>query len=671
MVRGGKIESMTDINSPVDPIAKMLDTLGVGMCLFDTEDRAISWNATFLRLFPEHDGHVQVGEPYACNLRRFYQVRLDAARMAHIDRFIADGLDRHRRQFQPFEFFHHGQWLRVASRPIEGVGRMRLWTVVPPPVAGDELARAIAAGGTDLQPGAFADIADGLMVCDAGGRITYANRRFAMIYELNPGTPVAGETFADFLSHLWHGHPGREQALLALSDNANFAGAPFEIELPGDRWVRVIEHRAIDGGGVSTHIDFTEVHRSRRDAEAARDRAEALAVSLRQEIDDRQRAEEALRRTQRAEAVGQLTAGVAHDFNNLFAIVLGNLELIDLTNPEPKLHRRLEVIRATIERGATLTGQLLAFARRQPLVPRPVDLKEMTGAMLPLLRTACGRRIEIVDEMPDHLPFALVDPAQLELAVLNLALNARDAMPDGGTLRIGGGIETVTAASDHEAPEAGAYVVLRVEDNGMGMTDAVRSRAIEPYFTTKGQKSGSGLGLSHAYGLARQSGGTIAIASEPGKGTVVRLLLPAVDALAADPPRTATTPAAPKYRVLLVDDDLEVLAGTTELLEIVGFEVTAVSSAAQARQALEGGLEIDVLATDVMMPEMNGPDLARWVWARDPRLPVLFITGFAAPETIEGLGSNCMLLRKPCRSKELRDAILTLLGEGEGASLVA
>jgi signal transduction histidine kinase len=662
---------MSDVTASIVPIASMLDSLGIGVCLFDQQDRAISWNVTFLRFFPEHDGHIQTGESYVENLRRFYLSRLDESERQDIDRYIADGVARHRAQKQPFEFSHRGRWLRVASLPMPGIGRMRIWTAVASPRDTDVLARGMAVAGKQLESGQIDDIADGLMVRDRAGSITFVNRRFATMYGLVQETEAVGLTFNELVERVWAGRPGGREALLTVASNNDLVGAPYELPLPHDRWMRVIEHRAVNGDVVSTHAEITDLRRLQRATEAARAEAEALAASLHAEIEERRRAEEALRQIQRVEAVGQLTSGVAHDFNNLFAIMMANLELLEAPGMEPRTRRRLDVMRTSVERGAALTGQLLAFARRQPLMPRPVVLSEMIAGMVPLLGAACGRRIEIIMTVPEDLPSALVDPTQLELVILNLALNARDAMPGGGRLCISGHVETLDDPTDHDAPEAGDYVVLSVIDDGIGMTEAVRARAVEPYFTTKAPGHGSGLGLSQAFGVARQSGGTVRIESQLGKGTTVSVLLPAVDALAADVPRaTAPLHQAAKSRVLLVDDDPAVLEGVAELLEIIGYEVTAVPGSAQAVGLLDGGLEIDALVTDVIMPGMTGPDLARYVWSQRPDMPVLFISGFAAPETIEGLGPNCILLRKPCRLAELRTALGTLLGAMEAVALL-
>ncbi len=677
----------------------MLDTLDIAVCVFDDADRAALWNRSFLRIFPEHDGHVCTGEPYSANLRRFYLARLSEADLPHIDRYIADGIARHHAQSAPFEFSHRGMWLRVASLPVPGIGRVRIWAPMPEPGETDRLARAMGAFGEAMPLGAIHDIADGLMVCDPAGRILSVNQNFISIYRLPPHVSAVGQSFAQLLQGLWTGQPGQAYACLALEDSRHFSGAPFEVTLPKDRWVRVSERRRPDASAISTHVDITELRRLQRATMAARQDAETLAVSLREQIAERERAEQALRQALRVEAVGQLTGGVAHDFNNLLSVMMGNVELLADQITDPELLQGLGVIRNAAERGAALMRQLQAFARRQPLVPRAVPLGDLVNEMRPLLASACGQRIDLRIEVPQTLPLAQVDPTQLELVVLNLAINARDAMPpeqdasyedaspDGaGSITIRGDVVELGTSAEADAPAPGRYVRLSVIDTGLGMTEEVRIRAFEPFFTTKPQGAGSGLGLSQAFGMARQSGGTVTIESIPGQGTSVHVLLPcapeaaagmapsrdpAPDMAAGETPITTPDPApkpnktkAHATSVLLVDDDAAVLETFAELLELLGYRVTPALGGKQALAAAESlaaeNRAMDILITDVIMPDLRGPDLARRMRETRPGLPVIFISGFADPELVTGFGPLCRVLRKPCRSNDIKVAIAAL-----------
>jgi len=652
---------VTDAIAAIATLSNMLDTLDVALCLFDAEDRTLLWNGAFLRLFPEHDGHVFVGETYAANLRRFYQGRLDSNEIANIDRYIADGIARHRAQSLPFEFTHRDQWIRVASLPVPGIGRARVWAPVTTSGETDRLARILPDFGRRPVVSAIDDIADGLMIRDPHGVILSVNRRFVMIHRLGSDADAVGGRFPDLIATLWGDHPGCERALMALRDNARFPGAPFEVALPQDRWVRVSEHRAPDGGTVSTHVDVTDLYRLQRATIAAQHKAEALAMSLREQIAERERAEAALRQTMRVEAIGQLTGGVAHDFNNLLSVMLGNVELLGERITDRGQRQTLDIIRGAVERGSALMRQLLAFARRQPLMPRPTALGEMVQDMLPLLRSACGSRIDLRVIIPEALPEAQVDPIQLELVILNLVINARDAMPQGGTLTLRGDLVTLPASPETDAPVAGRYLRLSVIDTGTGMTEEVRARAFEPFFTTKGPGGGSGLGLSQAFGMARQSGGTVQIDSNLGVGTGVHVMLPCAEAKTetVDLPEQALV--VPKTSVLLVDDDPGVLNTFTELLRFLGYRVTPASGAAPALEALENGLALDILITDVIMPGLRGPDLAQRVWETRVGLPVIFISGFADPELVPLMNTKSRMLRKPCRAAELTAAITALV----------
>jgi CheY-like chemotaxis protein len=376
-----------------------------------------------------------------------------------------------------------------------------------------------------------------------------------------------------------------------------------------------------------------------------------------------------LRQAQRAEAIGQLTGGVAHDFNNLLSVMLGNLDMLERDETDLPRRNRLGVVRAAGERGAALTAQLLAFSRRQPLQPQPVRLSAMVADMLPLLRSACGSRVDVQVRLPRSLPAALVDPTQLELVVLNLAINARDAMPTGGRLTISGNVRLLTAAAGDDSPAPGCYVALSVVDTGTGMAPDVMARAFEPFFTTKPPGAGSGLGLSQAFGVARQSGGTVTIDTVPGEGTQVHILLPcAVEPVAAPKSVDGSETRAVSWQILLVDDDPAVLETFEQMLRQEGHCVKAVSGAAPALAALDNGMVVDILITDVMMPGTTGPQLARMVWKRWPELPVMFISGFADPAMLVDLGRRTRLVPKPCRMKDILSAIADLLeGKAEAA----
>jgi signal transduction histidine kinase len=378
------------------------------------------------------------------------------------------------------------------------------------------------------------------------------------------------------------------------------------------------------------------------------------------EMAERQAAEATLHQAQRIEALGQLTGGVAHDFNNLLTVVIGNIDLIGLRpSSEEVLKGRLKTMRAAAERGAMLTSQLLAFARRQPLLPRPVDLNALVTGMHDLLQSALGARIKMVlRSRPDLWP-AMVDPTQIELVILNLVINARDAIAEGGTVIL----ETDNV---HRRPPSktgnaaeGDYVVVRVIDNGKGMTPEVKAKAFEPFFTTKGPGAGSGLGLSQVYGTATQSGGDVEIESVPDLGTTVSVFLPRAAVLAEQQSTRlidSTDERTSRSVVLLVDDDNAVRGTTAEILENLGYSVIQAPDGEAALEFLERGEMIDVLLTDVVMPGVSGPELARYARVRRPLLPIVFISGYA--DSVDFVGEDLQpLVRKPFRAMELREKI--------------
>ncbi|MGI4877237.1 MAG: PAS domain-containing protein [Janthinobacterium lividum] len=368
------------------------------------------------------------------------------------------------------------------------------------------------------------------------------------------------------------------------------------------------------------------------------------------ETTDRREAEEALRRSQKLEAMGQLTGGVAHDFNNLLTPILGSLDLLQRRGVGGDRERRLiEGGLQSAERARTLVQRLLAFARRQPLQPQPVDVAALIADMTDLIATTSGPRIRVVIDVAKGLPAATAEANQLEMALLNLAVNARDAMAEGGVLTIAAAAAMPDAASRDVVP--GHYVRITVSDTGTGMDAATVLRAIEPFFSTKGVGRGTGLGLSMVHGLASQLGGSLTIASKPGLGTSVDLWLPAtgqpVAGEAAARERQAGGTAA--GRALLVDDEELVRASTADMLSELGYDVVEAASGEEALKVLDQW-SVDLLVTDHLMPGMSGTALAQTVRRRRPDMPVLVITGYA---DADGIAADLPRLTKPFRSADL------------------
>jgi PAS domain S-box-containing protein len=369
-------------------------------------------------------------------------------------------------------------------------------------------------------------------------------------------------------------------------------------------------------------------------------------------------AEEHLRQSQKMEAMGQLTGGVAHDFNNLLTPIIGALDMLQRQGVGGEREQRLIGGAAqSAERAKTLVQRLLAFARRQPLQPTAVDVRQLVEGMGDLIVSTIGPQIKVTVDVAEDLPPAKADPNQLEMALLNLAVNARDAMPDGGRLRISADIETVS--SQHQSGlKPGRYLRLSIADSGIGMDEATRTRAVEPFFSTKGIGRGTGLGLSMVHGLTLQLGGTLTIRSTPGVGTNVELLLPEGERTQVGSEASLQAPVLlERGKVLLVDDEDLVRLSTADMLAELGYEVQEASSAEQALQLLTAGFKPELIITDHLMPGMSGADLARKVREQLPSMKVLVISGYAE---VEGIASDMPRLTKPFRSADLAQSLAEL-----------
>ncbi|WP_234885014.1 hybrid sensor histidine kinase/response regulator [Rhizobium rhizogenes] len=388
------------------------------------------------------------------------------------------------------------------------------------------------------------------------------------------------------------------------------------------------------------------------------------------DLTSRHKIEEELRQSQKMEAVGQLTCGLAHDFNNLLTVISGNLEMIEARLQDPKLLSLVLEAQAAADDGAKLTGQLLAFGRRQPLNPKLVDIGQLVSSFSDLLRRTLGETIELRTVVTGSMNEALVDGSQLQNALLNLVLNARDAMPRGGFLSIE--ISPVRLDADYAQmyPQVrtGEYVLISVTDTGVGMSSETQEHAFEPFFTTKGMGAGTGLGLSMVYGFAKQSGGHVQLYSEIGQGTSIRIFLPALKARAAkEPPRAAEDKKLqiPKgfERILVVEDDARVRRVAVSRLLDAGYSVIEATNGAEALAAFQENPDIALLFTDVVMPGgMAGDELAHKVRALRPEIKVLFTSGYAEP-TIAGreLAEAGSWLKKPYTARELAIRLRELL----------
>jgi PAS domain S-box-containing protein len=497
---------------------------------------------------------------------------------------------------------------------------------------------------------------EGALTLTSDGTVLYANQRLASFLGLALPN-IVSQKFEQFVV------ADDRDSFVALLTRRGPAGGKGEFAL-----------RAADGTAVPVYLSVVDlpdegqrivsgiVTDLRWQKQRMRELAEAN-TKLVASMAEQSRAEAMLRQAQKMEAVGQLTAGIAHDFNNLLMVIGGNLELFIGRTSDAWLKRRVEASQRGVERGLRLTQQLLAFARCQALQPLPISANALLRDIEPLLRSAVGDGIRLSLVIGEDQAPCLVDATELQAAILNLTSNAKDAMPNGGSLTI-----TTGSAELEDVPDGGAepvrrgrYLSIVVTDTGHGMPPEIRERAFDPFFTTKDVGKGTGLGLSRLYGFVHQSGGHVTIESAPGAGTSVRLYLPRVEASAAvpEPAAPVATPrtAPPARRILVVEDDPDMRELVVEVLEEWGYVATAAESGPRALSLLDSGVAVDVVLSDVLMPDgMSGFQLAREIRRRLPCLPIVLtsgMTGIAGEDATQDLP----ILRKPYRCDDLSQAI--------------
>jgi PAS domain S-box-containing protein len=457
---------------------------------------------------------------------------------------------------------------------------------------------------------------------------------------------IIGQHFAAFYTEQDRARGEPERDLETARTIGHLEKETIRVRKDGTRfWANVVFDAIRDESG--DLIGFAKVTRDISERRAAE---RALA-----------HANEELMQSQKLEAIGRLTGGVAHDFNNLLMAVSGSLELLRKRLPnDEKLLKLADNAMQGIQRGSTLTQRMLAFARRQDLRPDSVDVSRLVSGLIEMLERTLGPRVEVATDIPDNLPAILVDENQLELAILNLAVNANDAMPDGGRL-------TFTAdeaiGGENAALRPGRYIRLSMTDTGVGMDAATLARATEPFFTTKGVGKGTGLGLAMVRGLSEQSGGTVTIRSEVGKGTTVTMWLPVSDtspAAEAEPVEAVAESKGRRLRILVVDDDVLVAMNTTAMLEDLGHEAVEVHSGRQALETLETTNGFDLVITDQAMPQMTGSQFVTEARVKWPDLPVILATGYA--ELPDDADRTLARLGKPFLQSDLERVLKQVTG---------
>ena len=651
------------------------DLLDQAIAVFDAAPKLVTWNKAMLRLLDFPEDLVRVGTPFEefvrFNLRRGEYGDGSAGKLgeADIERRVAERMAAVR-AFQP----HHaertrpnGQVLSIRGVPIPNLGFVTLWTDITEQRRYEQLIESqnaeletrvrartaeleAATGRIDKVAAQLARSEERLRLImdaipamiayvDAGQRYRFANKGYTDWFGIDK-TSIRGKTIAEVIGseayaqvrpYLEQAHSG-EQVSYEYS-RTNAAGRQVYAR-------SAVVPEAAESGGVRGFF--------------------VLSI----DITEQKASQAALIQAQKMEAVGQLTGGLAHDFNNLLTVITGNLATLkDKLPAHQGFENHLEPALAAARRGAELIRRLLTFSRQQSLDACPVEVGALVRGMNQLLSRSLTERIAIRLALPADKLYALVDPHQLESALLNLAINARDAMPEGGKLTISVAHRPVSRslALLVEVP-AGDYVQFDVTDNGAGIAPEVLPRVFEPFFTTKAFGAGSGLGLAMVYGFIRQSGGNIRILSTPGTGTSVRFIVPmtAPPAPAASPTRQHTTATADTNRlVLLVEDEPEVRKVIRQQLIELGYPVLEAANGLEAAAMLEAVEDIALLVSDTVMPGMGGRELATLARRLHPRLPILLITGYATADA-PAAAPDIPTLRKPFERAALASAIATL-----------
>jgi len=651
-----------------------LDHIDQGITVFDKELRLVGWNRRFLDLLDMPPRLAFRGSDFSNIIR--YNAQRGEYGPGQIEELVA-GRVALAKKFEPHKVERvrpSGQTLSIRGEPLPEGGFVTVYTDVTErrryerlireqneelerrveertlelQKAHDELLaavnkqREIAAALRRNEPRQrliIDSLPAGISYWDRELRCLFANKRFASVYNLTKGR-IVGKRCRDVVG---------PEMMAAFADAIERARSGQNVEH---------EHEAVNAEGRTITVRTWLVPETG-------DHGELIGLfSLSLDITRQRQAETATHQVAKMDAIGQLSSGIAHDFNNLLTVVLGNLiPLRDQLAGDADQTEMLDPAIAAARNGAKLTERLLAFARRQPLSPAPVDVEGLVSGMVRLFRRSLPRSIEIVTEIRGRPYPALVDPHQLESALLNLAINARDAMPKGGELRF----ETTFVTLDQTESEAsgvapGEYVQITVADNGSGMDAETRAHVFEPFFTTKQGEGGSGLGLSMVYGFVNQSQGALRIESDAGKGTSVVILLPK-----STEPAEQRTDSAPsrsmKARdsdlVLLVEDDDRLRAVVRRQLTDLGFKLVEARNAAEGLDLLESVVDFTIVVADIVMPgELSGLDLAERARVMNPDLSIVLMTGYAGGERLRDLESSPFpVLRKPFDRDQFVEAL--------------
>jgi signal transduction histidine kinase/ActR/RegA family two-component response regulator len=652
-----------------------IGSVSEGFILYDEQDRVVLFNDRYRELHPTQAATLREGATFAQLLRETVQCGGIAVPPGNdSEAWIERCLEAHRQPGAPFETrLNGGTWLMISERRTGTGGIVGIHTDISELKHREaELMRQ-----SSLLQATFENINQGIAVFDNAQRLVTWNDRFVELHALPTGIVRVGLPYTELAQRYGKttgdeagpGEPQIEQHLRLIRSASSGATAPlcFERRRPNGTVIEIAIQPTPDGGFIKTYSDITErVRAEEQRMQWLEGQVEKRTRQLRAEVKEREAAQAQLAQTQKIESVGQLTGGIAHDFNNLLTAVLGNLELLDRHVPNEAGRKLLRGALSAAERGASLTQRLLAFARSQRLEPRRVDVDLLVTDMHDLLARSLGPAVQLTRTVAPDLWPARVDPSQLENAILNLAINARDAMTTGGVLTIGlsnarsGGADAPLDVTPSD------YVVITVADTGSGMDEATLARAFEPFFTTKGVGKGTGLGLAMVHGIAAQSGGAARIRSTLGVGTTVEIWLPRAQRLdVARQMRLLDDKPAPGHGTVLVcDDEPAVREFVATVLRECGYRVVEAAGGRAALSILHTDEPVDVLVVDFAMPEMTGGAVARAARAHRPALPTVIITRYADTRMLETEAAGIPLLHKPFKPAALATCVAELMQRG-------
>ncbi|MDP3513001.1 MAG: PAS-domain containing protein [Sulfuritalea sp.] len=639
----------TDTAARLDLMQAALDRVNQGFTIIDAELRLVAWNRGFFEMldFPPEFG--RFGTPFETFMR--YNAERGEYGPGPVEELVAQRVDA-ARAFAPHYFERvrpNGRIIAVSGEPVPGRGFVTLYTDITEQRNSERLIRE---QNNELER-RVAERTEALSRSEERLRlITDAIPALIAYFDRDRVYHFANRGYAEWFGRRKEDVPGR--------DIEEVIGSRLAAELK-PHLDAVLEGRSVSyeyslrrGDGSLRHASSTLVPEFGPGGEVRG------AYVLSADVTEQKNTQTALLQARKMEAVGQLAGGLAHDFNNMLTVVIGNLAALKERQPhDAALADCLDPALTAARRGVDLIRRLLSFARQQSLEPRPVDVVRLLDELLPLLRRSLPESIAVGCELPEATVFAMTDPHQLENALLNLAFNARDAMPGGGSLAIRIAPRRLAGAAAADLDLApGDYVDIIVADSGRGMSAAVLARALEPFFTTKGYAAGSGLGLSMVYGFAKQSGGGLRLASTPGAGTEAQLHLPRCEPAAqVDADGIGALPAVPgRGLVLLVEDDAEVRRVVRMQLTGLGYPVIEAANGAEGLALLDQIDDIALVVSDVVMPGgIDGLSLAREVRARRPQVGVLLMSGYAGgPDVAAG---DVALLAKPFASHQLAAAL--------------